>query len=367
MAIIKRGDRYQVKVRGLQGGEWWTQTVGTRRDAEHVQREMESARARGEQWLHPRARQPERLTLRTVAETFIDAQRARLARRTIIRYGAELEEFVTWAESSSRSFTADLSRPLLREYLEHVIRSRSWGGDRAPATVAKHMKTVMVWWAWADENAEDYGWTVPRARRIELPSVGVALAVAPSWGDMDDMLSALDDAADRFEVPWAWRAATIQRYTAGRIGEVLALRWSDVDLSRGTLQFRAVTTKGGYGGREVPLSRHLAAELRRWERWDDWIVGARAARLADTSRPARVMSTAWRAAGVREAVWSGQPTHALRKGVISGLIARGANRDAVELLAGHSLGAVRGAYIDPRIALDLAAAVELIPAVGVEG
>lgn len=365
MAIVKRGDRYQVKVRGLQG-EWWTQTVGTRRDAEHVEREMESARARGEAWLHPRARQPERLTLRVVAETFIDAQRARLARRTLVRYGSELEHFTQWAEGRGKGFVTDFSRPLLRDYLEHVTHSRSWGGDRKPATVVKHMKTVQVFWAWADDAADDYGWTVPRARRIDLPTLGATVAVAPSWAEMDDMIGALDDARDRFRQPWAWRAAVIQRFTGGRIGEVLTLRWSDVDTEGRKLLFRTENTKGGYGGREVPLSCHLVPLLKAWERWDEWVVGERASRHGDNSRPARVMSTAWRTAGVREAAWIGHPTHALRKGVVSGLIRRGANRDAVEVLVGHSLGAVRGAYLDPRVALDLSVAVDLIPAMGVE-
>lgn len=363
MAIAKRGRKYQVKVRGL-NDEWWTQTVPSRADAEHVEREMESAKARGENWLHPRARQTDRLTLRTVAEAFIDAQRHRLALRTLLRYGAELEDFTMWAEARDQGWVSSLSRPLLRAYLAHVVSSRAWGGDRAPGTTAKIMKTVMLLWAWADENADDYGWTVPRARRIDLPSVPPPIAVAPTWAEVDDMLSALDDAGDRFELPWAWRAAMVQRFTAGRIGEVLALRWDDIDLDRARLRFRV--TKGGYGGRELPLSQHLVHELRRWDRWDAWVVGEHASKLADTSRPARVMATAWRAAGVRPAAWDGQQTHAIRKAVISGLSAKGAHRDAVELFAGHSLGAVRAAYIDPAIALDLVAMVKLIPAIGAE-
>lgn len=50
-------------------------------------------------------------------------------------------------------------------------------------------------------------------------------------------------------------------HTGGRMGELLALRWQDVDLEGGFVTFRKETTKNGRE-RFVPLSQDLAAHFR---------------------------------------------------------------------------------------------------------
>ncbi|MCB9797444.1 MAG: tyrosine-type recombinase/integrase [Alphaproteobacteria bacterium] len=177
---------------------------------------------------------------------------------------------------------------------------------------------------------------------------------------MDALIHQLRDV-----VEFCRRAAWMQRFTAMRIGETMALRWERVDLESGLLILDPEITKGGYGGRTLPIASALAEEMKRWSRPGPWVCGGEEPRYSSTNRPSRRFLNAWKRTGVREIAWRGQPTHALRKGVISGLHALGAHPDAVEVLAGHSLG-LRGAYLDRRIAFDLAKVVNMIPAVGAQ-
>lgn len=358
MAVVKHRARWQAKVRA-HDGTWWSITCELKVDAQRHEVDMRRAKDRGEPWIHPRDRARELSqapTMRELAEVFIRAQVGRLSRRTIRRYGRELESFVAWAEDRGEGLVTHLSRGLLRAWWTAYAELTGC----KPQTANKVVKTVEVWWRWLDDHDDEHsaGGRVPKPRHLEMPRIQAAPVVAPTWGEMDDALNELD------RVEWARRCGWILRFTGARIGEVLLLRWSDVDLETGWIHLRAETTKGGYGGRQVPISRHLARELREWERADSLVVGPVDAAIADTSRPARVFATAWARAGVRPAAWSRQATRAYRKGVQSGLIAMHAHADAVKLLVGHTLGGARASYLDPEIAIPLRQVVDMIPAVG---
>jgi integrase len=175
---------------------------------------------------------------------------------------------------------------------------------------------------------------------------------------MDAMISQLED--------WAYRLAVLQRSCGSRLRETLLLQWTDLDLDARRLTFRPETTKGGYGGRVLPIPRHLAAELAGWptRAAGGSVVSPPAAELGARGHAGRSISRAWARAGIRREAWWSHPTHALRKGWVSGLLALGADRDAVEVLAGHSLGRVRDSYVDPAVALSLRATMDLVPEPG---
>jgi integrase len=73
------------------------------------------------------------------------------------------------------------------------------------------------------------------------------------------------------EVPERWRLwVRLLAYTGCRIGEFVALRWSDVDLDAGTLTIERRLYRGGYdvpksayGRRTLPLTRELVVDLKR--------------------------------------------------------------------------------------------------------
>jgi integrase len=75
------------------------------------------------------------------------------------------------------------------------------------------------------------------------------------------------------EVPGKWRLFfELLAQTGMRIGEAVAVRWSNVDFDRRQLKVERRFYRGGfatpkskYGRRTIPLSRRLAAELEaRW-------------------------------------------------------------------------------------------------------
>lgn len=359
--------RLQVKRRNLSGDGWWCITVTSKEAAKKHDAEMALAFDRGEEWKSPRAREAARqgMTIRGVAAAFLTARAPQLEQKTVLRYGRELDSFVTFAERAKRGMVGDLSRRLLLTFLSDLQRP-----DRQPplqpATAAKIVKTVRLFWEWAYDAEADYpewGVAVPRPQKVELPAASISPRPAPSWSDMDDFLSALED---RPVGEWAVRLAWIQRALGARVSEAVQLRWADLDTDNRTLTFRSATTKARTGGRVLPLPSWLVRRMKTWAHDDEWICGVAGRRTVGTSRGARVFSTAWRDAGVASAIWEGRGTHAIRAGVQTGLTRLGWPADAVRLLVGHQLDELRVRYIDYAQVFDLAALVETIPEPGLE-
>lgn len=359
MGVYKVGKKWQAKRRS-HTGEWWSILCARKADAQAHDRDMQIARDTGKPWIHPRDRQV-RLTLRRMGEEFILAQQTRLRPRTMHRYRRELESFVSWAEDQGKGDAGALSRSLLRRYYRHLCTSGRWGRARKPQTANKIMRCLHTWWTWAYEHDDELGAEdgIPRPRRIELFAVAPPVTVAPTWSEMDDLIGELE------HVEWARRAAWIQRFTAMRIGAVMQLSWQAIDFEADQIRIAPEISKGGYGGRVLPIAKALRAEMERWPVGapESYVCAASDSTRA-TSRPARIYRAAWERSGVRRAVWHRQPTHSVRKGVYSGLLGEGAHPDAVDALAGHSLGASRRPYLDAEIAFRLVELVERIPKVG---
>ncbi|MCB9797852.1 MAG: tyrosine-type recombinase/integrase, partial [Alphaproteobacteria bacterium] len=268
--------------------------------------------------------------------------------------------FVRWAEKRhGRTVKADvLSRRLLREYFEHLSSSDSrHKRPRALSTCQRNLTCIFTAWSWCYERDDELNggaWKdqIPRPRKPNLPRAGTHMTVrAPTWKEMDRLIGELEG--------WGRKLAILQRCAGLRRGAALALTWADVDLEHGWLALRAEITKGGYGGRSVPLAPVLTQELKRWGP-DEGLILADAPTGRALERRLRCFGQAWKRAGVDPRVWEKRPTHSLRKGFASGLRELGAQPDAVEVLLGHSLGNSRGAYID-HVALKLREAVALVP------
>lgn len=93
-------------------------------------------------------------------------------------------------------------------------------------------------------------------RDVTAPRGSQRKKVVPS---RDQVLALIDAAGDE-------RTRTgimLLAHTGARIGEVLALRWSDVDFTRARITIR--TGKGGKG-RSVALTATLAAQLKVWRK-----------------------------------------------------------------------------------------------------
>ena len=180
------------------------------------------------------------------------------------------------------------------------------------------------------------------------------LAIAVEWGLVDavppvrwlrtpppefDFLT-FDEAARLIEgADPEWRSMiTVALRTGLRLGELLALRWRDVDLEAGRLVVRQAAARGVVStpkngrSREVPLSDDAQAALRdqRHERGELVFCG-RDGSLLSRNACRRPLWRACKRAGIRRIGW-----HALRHSFASQLVMRGASMKAVQELLGHS-------------------------------
>lgn len=161
-----------------------------------------------------------------------------------------------------------------------------------------------------------------------------------------------------------WAAMITVGLTTGlRLGELLALRWEDVDLVRGRLLVRRAVARGVVGtpksgkSREIPLSEKAHAALKRQRHLRGELVFC-----DDAGRMLRKGSCKWplwsacKRAGLRRIGW-----HALRHTFASHLVMRRAPLKAVQELLGHSTieMTMRYSHLSPDVRKD---AVRLLDA-----
>ncbi|MCB9759715.1 MAG: tyrosine-type recombinase/integrase [Alphaproteobacteria bacterium] len=355
----KSNGRYKVRWRTL-GGQARARTVPSKRAAIALCAEIEEFQGRGREW-EPRVARPVP-RLRAVMETFLRERSRILLPATILSYGTTLEMFCRWVEDRHGKHAGPdvLCRSLLGAWYQHLSETPGASGRlRAESTVRCNLRIIHIAWKWAFDHDEDHGWDgqVPRFRQLELRRAPLpAPTRAPTWAQMDAVIGQLTG--------WHRHLGILLRCSGLRRGAALALRWTHLDLEKAELDLPAEITKGHYGGRRVPLSPHLVQELERWDRSGPWVVSGVPAAQRKRTLVNRVFRRAWQATGAEPEIWHQRPCHSFRKGFVSGLRQAGVDPDAVEILVGHTLGRVRGAYIDPVLAVDLREAVACVPPLG---
>ena len=160
--------------------------------------------------------------------------------------------------------------------------------------------------------------------------------------ELDHLLAAAP--SPRYRALWA-----IQRWTAARISEALALRWADVN---GCLSYRAATTKTGKT-RQVPIAPALREVLIAYR--DAW-----AAEHGHAPAPSEVLFPAMGSTTTpqtRQAAdkalrlicarlgLEGVSTHSFRRSLAQAAVGRGVPLHVVQAVTGHkSLGSL-GEYL----------------------
>ena len=163
----------------------------------------------------------------------------------------------------------------------------------------------------------------------------------------DEQLDALLDAAPsaRYRALWS-----IQRWTAGRISEVLALTWGDIN---GKVTYRKGNTKTKTT-RQVPTAPRLEAELIAYrEAWqaeyghpparDEALFPAKGSTYSPMTRQAadKALRHTCDALGLQ-----GVSTHSFRRSLATAAVRRGVSLHVIQKVTGHkSLGSL-GHYLE---------------------
>lgn len=126
-------------------------------------------------------------------------------------------------------------------------------------------------------------------------------------------------------------------FTGMRVGELLALEWGDIDMSRRTLTVRRSAFRGVTGSpksnrtRCIPIMSDLAHALELTQKRSGLLFGHNEVRMRSYDAANRALVRICKRTGVREIGW-----HTLRHTFATQLVARGAVIRAVQELMGHA-------------------------------
>lgn len=251
MATIRpRGNRWQCIVK-RKGHPVLTQTFGLRKDAEKWARQQERLIDSG-QWVD-----------RTEAEQTTLGQ-------LLSRYAEEVSSTKRGREVELIRINA-LRRSSLAQYSVASMSSRliaGWRDERrkvvAGSTVARELQLLSHVFTVAKEEW-GFGLHSNPVASVRKPTAPPARDRVLTDGERGLLLAEVAQCRN----PWVSRVVFFALETAARRGEILALRWADVDLTTATAKLRV--TKTGQP-REIPLSPSCIAMLRAMPRSLDDLV-----------------------------------------------------------------------------------------------
>lgn len=344
---------------GEEKKRYWT-CGANKKAAQAVKREIDDCLAKGIRWQPKSASaEPGPLGVSDVTTLYLSHVR-RVFPRTLRTAATRLGIFYRWCleRGYDRDVELAFTRRRLGEYYDDVRvgRCNLTGRPVSAAAARRYVMTVEQAWQHAFDD-EEFGDRIPRYRKSHLPRVATPDPRAPTWDE-----GALMVGRARFA---GQRQCYLTLYATGlRVDlQVMQLRRTDIDFEQGTLRVRpelAKTVQEG-AGRVVPLAPWFLDEVQAWpENHTGFLVATWHDGLRKRNAHPRDARIAWRDAGVPEDVWKGQPHHAFRKMLYSGLAAAGISERVVDYLVGHQLRGQARHYQDGRH-LDLRKAVEAIP------
>jgi integrase len=232
----------------LRGRIWWLRYAG-HRESSHSTREIDAKRLlkrrlaeiAGGRFIGPAA---DKVTLHDLGQDFlndysINGRRLDRAQRSV----AVLLQFF-----GAKARAHDLTTDWIRKYI-----AKRLGENMAPATVNRELAALKRMYALGMQGERI-------SRRPHIPMLEEN-NVRRGFFEHAEFL------ALRAALPEHLKSVvTFAYYTGCRRGEILALRWEQVDLELGTVRLDPGTTKNGEG-RVIPLAGELLDVMRlQWER-----------------------------------------------------------------------------------------------------
>jgi integrase len=267
--------------------------------------------------------------------------------------------FLALSEVDNKPSSVESKATILRLHLLPVFRERRL--DEVTYSAIQDFKVRKVSEGLSKKTVNNYltvlrrMLVVARKRGLieKVPEIEWLKVARQEFDFLDfDEAGRLVDAADG-----EWRAMILLALRTGmRQGELLALRWQDVDLVAGRVVVRRSIVRGRVGtpksgrAREIPLGREVLDSLKRQRHLRGELVFCDASGRGLTKGECK--HPLWRAcrrAGLRHIGW-----HVLRHTFASHLVMRGATLKAVQELLGHATiqMTMRYAHLTPDVASD---------------
>ncbi|MDP2312851.1 MAG: tyrosine-type recombinase/integrase [Pseudomonadota bacterium] len=262
-SLDKRNGEWRVRWRDPDG-KARSRQCPTKAAAQALIREVEDAFALGRRW-EPRDARPQ-TDIRTLLKDYAEECARVLRPGTAVRYALGLDLWLRYLDKVHGKGAplppSVLTRKMLADWYGDLKHGGLHGRDRSDATRRKIVEVGQLAWKWMYDNDES-GAEIPAPRTLRMAREAASPTVAPTWAEMDTVIGALDG--------WHQRLAIVLRFTGLRCQQAMGLRWADVDLARGRLTIRGELGKSRQEqrGRIVPISPHLVAILRNWEREDE--------------------------------------------------------------------------------------------------
>ena len=244
-------------------------------------------------------------------------------------------------------FLSEISARVIEAY-----KAKKLTEELSPKTINNHLTTLRKLLSVAQE------WEliehVPPVKWLKVPPQKFDFL---SFEEAERLINAADA---------QWRPAILVGLRCGlRIGEIMGLRWEDVDLVAGRLVVNRAVSRGRIGSpkngrtREIPLGIDVLRALKdhRHLKGESVFCGP-AGRLLHKNETKHPLWRACRKAGLRQIGW-----HALRHSFASHLVMRGAPIRGVQELLGHSTieMTMRYAHLSPNVTREI---VGLLDSVG---
>lgn len=260
--------------------------------------------------------------------------------RTVVLFGETLDRLAEYLGREPE--LSDLDDLTISKFLRWRAVTPLRGRIPAPATVAKDKAHISSLWNFAARKRLSPDIQFPDLPRLKVPK-------RPPRGYTVQEVSLMVRRAKRrigrigtIPAPQFWESLILAAwYTGERIGGLLGIRWSEVDLNGCTLTFLGGTRKGGTETITRQITPKLAAMLRARQGKPDELVWPwlehRSPNAIFTS-----MRDMVRSAGVTP-----RGFHAIRKA--SGSYVKAAGGDATEHLGHANPKTTRDHYLDPTI------------------
>lgn len=323
----------------------WTDAAGVRREAwvVDVQAVGKDGRLRRVQRVSPiqNRRAAEKLE-HDIREELVNAdERVTIAAIESPLLSGFAEEFLTtYAAANNKPSEVESKRMILRVHLVPALgalrldqiglaeidayKAKKLYAGLAPKTLNNHLTVLRKLLTTAIEwkrltVAPPIKWMKPPAPEFDFLT----------FEEADLLIAAAED---------AWRPMiTVAVRTGLRLGELLALGWTDVDLKAGRLFVRRAVARGIIGtpkngcSREVALSKQAAAALEALPQRGSFVFSRADGAMLTKDETKAPLRNALKSAGLRHIGW-----HVLRHTFASHLVMRGAPIKAVQELLGHS-------------------------------